>query len=250
MSRYTRPEGHLVTGNVVTADFQFETHKNTEILKSGNDKRLLVHAANKPKIELDLNWLPAAAESYHISPDPEDYILVALPIVTADIPNRNSQGFQLNELAFFDGMYGCMVYETFNRKCLFSEHDNEDPTKSKGVIVDSSMQFIPKYNVWKINIVTLWDRTKDINLVQEIIDKKRTGYSMGSSVMNFVCSICGKIDNMDHTSCSHMKQLGVPMTVKGKMRLPTQWCAGTCFFETSSVMVPADPTALSQDIFL
>jgi hypothetical protein len=249
LNRPTTPEGHFVKGSVVKSQYQYETHRNLEILKHNGKKKTIIHASNFPKVELDLDFLPAAAESYHISPNPEDYILVSLPIVSAGIPNRNLQCFPLEEITHFDPLYGSMVYETFKRKCTFTDHDNQDPTKAKGIHVDASMQYIPKYDLWKIVVLTMWDRTKDEQLVKDILNKKRNAYSMGATVNNFICSVCGKIDNLDAHSCEHMRP---PGGIWGeKKRLAAQLCTGVCYFETSNLgNEPADPTAYSEDIYI
>lgn len=249
LTRQTIPEGHFVKGSVVKAQYQYETHKNVEILKSGNKRKAIIHATNYPKLELDLDFLPAAAESYHISSKPEDYIVVSLPIVTCCIPNRNLQGFPIEEVTHFDPLYGMMVYETFRKKPVHVDHNNDDPTKAKGVHVDASMQYVPKYDIWKINVLTIWDRSKDPQLVKNILDKKRKGYSMGATVSNFICSVCGRIDNMDANSCEHMKPAG---GIWGdNRRLAMQLCTGVCYFETSNLEnEPADPSAYSEDIYV
>jgi hypothetical protein len=249
LKRQNIPEGHFVKGSIVKPQYQYETHKNIEILKSGNKRKAVIHAANYPKLELDLDFLPAAAESYCISSNPEDYIVVSLPIVTCDIPNRNIQCFPVVEVTHFDPLYGMMVYETFRKKPCHIDHSNEDPTKAKGVHVDASMQYVPKYDIWKINVLTIWDRSKDPQLIKDILSKKRKGYSMGATVSNFICSVCGKIDNMDIHSCEHMKPAGGLWG--DNKRLAMQLCTGVCYFETSNLEnEPADPSAYSEDIFI
>lgn len=242
------PYGHQIFGNTTHPDFVKATFKNLEQIKHKGKTKNIFAAANLPKIELDLDYLPAAAETYCISADPNDYVLVSLPIVTVDIPNRNLQAFPLEEVAHFDSMYGQMVYQTFKAKATFINHDNMDPTKARGIIVDSTMKYVPKYDIWKINIVTLWDRTKDPQLVAGIESGKHNGFSMGASVTNFVCSICGKLDNMDSSSCDHMK-VGKGRTYGDDNRLAYQLVTGACFFETSQVDEPADPSAISEDVF-
>ena len=243
------PDGHFVKGSIVKPQYQYETYKNIEILKSGNQKKAIIQAMNYPKIELDLDFLPAAGESYNISSKPEDYVIVALPIVTCDVPNRNLQCFPTEEVTHFDPLYGMMVYETFKKKPCHIDHVNEDPAKAKGVHVDASMQYVPKYDIWKINVLTIWDRSKDPQLIKDILSKKRKGYSMGATVSNFICSVCGKIDNMDAHSCEHMRP---PGGIWGEnKRLGMQLCTGVCYFETSNLEnEPADPSAYSEDIYI
>jgi hypothetical protein len=242
------PRGHFVKGSVVVPSYEYETFRNIETVRAGGKTKTLVQATNYPSLTLDLDFLPAASEPYQISSDPKDYVLVSLPIVTVGVPNRNMQGFALAEVSYFDPAYGCLVYQTFNRKPTYVNHDNLDPRKARGVIVDSAMEYIPKYDLWKIHIITLWDRTKDEKLVQSILESDRSGYSMGASVAAFIDSICGKIDNMDASSCMHAKNKG---EVFGKEnRLSYSLCTGTVFFETSKVDDPADPTAWSSDVMV
>lgn len=242
------PDGHFVPGTVITARSTIETHKNLEVLKHQGKTRHIINANNHQPVALDLDFLPAASETYHISPNPEDYILVSLPIVTVDIPNRNLQAFPLQEVGHFDALQGKLVYQTFLHKPTHIDHQNTDPTQAKGVHVDASMQYIPKYGLWKINVLTLWDRSKDAKLVDDILKKKRTGYSMGAMVDNFACSICGRTETITNP-CEHMRK-GKGTVWGTDNRLCYQLCLGVCYFETSSVEEPADPTALSTDIFV
>jgi hypothetical protein len=241
--QFGQDQGTMVYGSVVDQVFASETHKKIEYHKN----KAVFASTNRPTLELNLDVVKAAADTYKISSDINDYILVPLPIVTSDIPNRNLQTFPHLELSYFAPEHGNFVYQTFVGKALFADHVNQDPTKSRGVIVDASYQYIPKYDVWKIMCVTLWDRTKDPKLAQDILNRKRTGYSMGSMVNTFLCSICGKVDNQDAHSCEHMRSKG--RLFGEDQRLAYQMMVGCTFFEISSVADPADPTALSQDVF-
>lgn len=244
MTRYS-DKPMIITGSVVNPLFTTQLHNNTE--KQG--KKTVLAQVNMPQIMIDTDIVAAASEAYQISPNVDDYIMVPLPIVTSDIPNRNLQGFSKEELFFFEPQYGQMVYETFRGKCTFADHKNDNPLESKGIITDVSAQFIPKYDVWKILIFTLWDRSKDTRLAQDIIDRKKNGYSMGAMVNNFVCSVCGKIDSMNNKSCEHMQKKG---EIWGReRRLASQLCVGTTFFECSNVGdTPADATAFSQEVYI
>lgn len=185
------PNGpHRVTGRVVSSD------RIIEAFRHKHDKRsqsLVIAGESLINGNIDVGWLRAASETYAISEDPRDYVLVDIPIVTVDVPNRNLQAFPFEEVSYFDPLYGKMVYQTFNAKPCHQDHDNKDPLRAKGVIFDSSMEFVPAYNVWKIRILSGWDRTKDRNLVDAIVRKKRTGYSMGALVENFVPLVAGTL---------------------------------------------------------
>jgi hypothetical protein len=243
-------EGHIVEGAIARANYTVEAHKNLEVIKYNDHTRAIVHATNYQPIELDLDLLPAASEIYHISPNPSDYVVVPIPIVTVGVPNRNLQAFPLEEVSLFDHNQGRMVYQTFNYKPQFVNHSNSDPKQARGVIVDSAMQYIPKYGIWKIVIMTMWDRSKDHHLVKTIQEDDRSGFSMGALVNNFVCSVCGKIDPMDEKRCDHMKNIGELWT--DEKRLSYQWCCGCTYFENSYIpedSQPADPTAFSDESF-
>jgi len=241
---------HIVYGSTVSPLFNKEIYRN---LETRNDpvtkkRRAVFAATNMPQMEIDTDIVAAASESYRLSPNISDYVIVPMPIVTADLPNRNLQFFSVPEITYFDPQYGMMVFQTFKGKCCFADHNNSSPPDAKGIIVDAALQFVPEYDVWKICIITLWDRTKDVKLVKDILSGSRDGYSMGSLVQNFVCSICGKIDPGDGSCCEHMQQKG--KMFGSKKRIASQSCCGSCFFETSSVDVPADSTATSKDLLM
>lgn len=233
----------FVTGSVATSEHVIEAFRHRHDRRNDN---LVLAGESLLRGDIDVSWLPAASETYAVSNDPRDYVLVDIPIVTVDIPNRNLQAFPYEEVSYFDPMQGCMVYQTFNRRQTCQDHDNKDPLKAKGVMFDSALQYVPAYNVWKIRVLAGWDRTKDPWLVRQILTKKRTGYSMGAMVSAFVCSVCGAIDtNIKKCACMR-KGKGA---VTSENRLVFQQCCGVAFIETSSVDDPADVTADTEAVF-
>lgn len=237
------PNGaHRVVGHIVRSDHVIEAFRHKHDQRRNH---LVIAGESLNRSDIDVSWLSSAADSYDISADPRDYVLVDVPLVTVDIPNRNLQAFPYEEVSYFDPLYGQMVYQTFNRKPCHIDHDNKDPLRAKGVIFDSSMEFVPAYNVWKIRVLSGWDRTKDSWLAEQIVRKKRTGYSMGALVENFVCSICGQIDT-NVRKCPDMRK-GLGHVIKGK--LVYQQCVGANFIENSSVDDPADITAETDAIW-
>jgi hypothetical protein len=191
------PQGRqFVTGAVTKADtiveaFRHRHDRRKSRIEIPRMPSVIIAGASLENSDIDVSWLAAASDSYQISADPRDYILTDIPIVTVDIPNRNMQGFPYEEVSYFDPLYGQLIYQTFSRKPTHQDHENKDPLKAKGVIFDSSLQYVPAYNVWKIRILAGWDRTKDHNLVNAILRKQRTGYSMGALVENFVPLVAG-----------------------------------------------------------
>lgn len=235
---------HFVTSSVTVKEKPVEIHKYRSDIINHERKRVISSTAPF-KRDIDVSWLAAASESYKISPDINDYIVVDIPIVTSDFPNRNLQCFPFEELSFFDPLYGCQIYQTFKGKPACVDHDNKDPYKAKGVIIDATMQYIPNLNVWKVRILEAFDRTKDPTLVKQILSGERRGYSMGALVGNFVCSVCGAIETQ-YAPCAHFKA-GKGSIFNG--RLTYQACCQINFIECSSVTEPADPTAESDQVW-
>lgn len=222
----------LVTGSITNAIDIFETYKNS---KRSN---LIVASNMLPKKIVDVSWLKAAAPVYEISDDIRDYIVPIVPIVTSDIPNRNLQAFGFVELSKFDWLKGQMVYQSFIGKMTSADHVNDNPVHAKGVVFDANLHFIPKYNIWKVILLCGYDRTKDTDLVKDIINKKRTGYSMGALVDSFKCSVCGQDKKCRCTKGS----------IVGR-KLVYQQCLGINYIECSSVEDPADVTAEGTNLF-
>lgn len=228
-------KSQIVIGSTTKAVDTFEAFR-----KSDNKKNKLVVASNSYATNkvIDVSWLKAAAPVYHISDNIEDYIIPIVPIVTSDIPNRNLQAFSFSELSRFDWLKGQMVYQSFIGKMTSMDHINNDPLCSKGVVFDATMHYVPKYNIWKVMLLCGFDRNKDKELVKDIINKKRTGYSMGAFVDSFKCSVCGNVENC---SCTKGAIVG--------NKLVYQQCIGVNYIEASSVDDPADVTAEGSNLF-
>jgi hypothetical protein len=231
----------FVQGWYVQSEAVVESHRGT------HDKRnsQLALGSNVGEVfggDIDIKWLEAASETYQVSADPRDYVLVEVPLVTVDIPNRNLQGFPYEEVSYFDPLFGRLIYSTFVGKPTHQDHDNKNLLKVKGVNFDAVMRFVPAYNVWKIFVLSGFDRTKDSWLANQILTKKRTGYSMGALVESFVCSYCGAIDT-NIKKCRCMTK-GKGIIINGS--LVYQLCVGANFIENSSVEDPADVTANTE----
>lgn len=229
----------FVKGSFVRSERFLETYKG-KVDKTRN--RLALGNTQLFNSDIDISWLPAAAESYHISADPKDYVLVEVPLVTVDIPNRNLQAFPFEEVSYFDPLYGRMIYSTFIGKPTHIDHQNKDPLKAKGVNFDASLRYVPEYDVWKIFVLSGFDRTKDPHLVDQILRKKRTGYSMGALVENFVCSISGAVD-------TNIKPSRYSKGQTFQDHLAYQICVGVNYIENSSVEDPADVTAYTEQLW-
>ncbi len=179
-------DDHLVIGSSVTPINVIELYNYRKDIEKVDDKLVLANRQAFGKELIDISWLEGASETYNISPDPKDYALADIPILTVDFPNRNLQGFPFEEVSYFDPLYGSFVYRTFVGKPTYVNHNNKVPQNAKGAHFDSSLQYIPKWNIWKIRVLTGWDRSKDPTLANKIIKNKHVGFSMGSYVDSFL----------------------------------------------------------------
>lgn len=191
---------------------------------------------------VDISWLAAASKTYNISSDPSDFVLVEVPAVTSDIPNKNLQCFSSSELFYFDPMRGRQVYKTFQGAGCHFEHQNKEPLKAKGVIFDVVIVPVPRYGVNKVILLTGWDRTKDRDLTRDIESGERDGYSMGSIVNQFICSVTGQ--SVDQAGGRYKRGQRVSFGDGRPEHLCFHYCTSSFFFEISSVGTPADQTAI------
>jgi hypothetical protein len=198
--------------------------------------------------QLDLTtWLPFAAKEYHISPEFSDYVLVPVFIMPSDLPNRNSVGFPLRELVKFNVAQGRQAYKTFTGKPVHYEHDNKDPHKAHGVIVDTFLKKLAGYGngkVWKLMELLAIDRTKYPQVSSRILDGSLNTYSMGAFVQGYTCSYC----HSPMGQCSHLHPNKAFDFYELNGKLVYRQVHGVEGFETSIVESPAYLTAISDKL--
>lgn len=194
---------------------------------------------------VELSRIRAAHETYNLSADYRDYIASEVPIVTADVPNRNMDCFSYPELTFFNPLYGCFTYQTFCGKGVHLQHDNQDPKKAKGLILDASLRKVG--HAWHVMILLACDRTKDRQLVEEIIRSPINGWSMGALVSYTTCSICGFRSNGKVFCEPHIGRRGEKKGRVFEGRIAYEQCHLSNFIETSKVKNPADINAYSEE---
>jgi len=77
------------------------------------------------------------ADTYRISRDPRDYLLIPCRACSADRPNENMDGWRREELLRFDPKIGRRVYSTFVMKPHFVNHNSANFSLSRGVLLDA-----------------------------------------------------------------------------------------------------------------
>lgn len=200
---------------------------------------------------LDANlWLPKAARHYHISADIRDYVIVPVPSIITSIPNTNGDSASLNQLTEFNPEFGNLTYQTWRGKPTFVEHDNKDITKARGVILDTYLRPLPRFPKYaKLVKLLAFDRTKDAQLVANILDRKVSTYSMGMYYSSYTCPICGaRVGKGIGAPCIHTRP-GRPTYQQPDGRLAYRMCEGLVGFETSVVLDPAYIVAQSNIIW-
>ncbi len=196
---------------------------------------------------LDISWLPFCAERYQISPDIKDYVLVDVPIVAADFPNRNMDAFTYKQLTDWRTPIGRVAYGTFIGKPVHQDHDNMDDTKAKGVILDATL--VPFRGRWHVKILKGFDRTKDRRLANLVQKKNRIGHSMGALVERTECSLpwC-RFHSDGRVTCDHIRN-GAGKGEVVRNHLVYESMLDFYFVESSSVEDPAYVVALSDKIW-
>lgn len=190
---------------------------------------------------LDVSYLKFCSEAYDISDDPRDYVIVDLPIVESDVPNRNMDAFGALELTSWNAVAKSPVWRTFQWAPSFQDHVNQDPKAAKGVLFDAS--YLRAGPGWNVRILWGCDRSKDQKLAAAIMSGKRNAYSMGALASFVSCSCHGRVyDGNPANGCENIRagKKGEIINMAGRGDvLCHDSCHGVNFVEASSVEDPA-----------
>lgn len=213
--------------------------------------------------------LDKVADTYKISRNTDDYILVPCRALTANIPNENLDAFPLTALKEFNPNVGCRRYQTFNLKPHYVNHNSSNYSVSRGVVLDASLNgenlasdqvrravyestgIVPEYDVFTELLIAV-DTTKDRALSDGYKSGSVRKFSMGCSCEHVQCSIpeCGKIATNDYNMCNHVRSKHARVPIKcqdGLYRVAFEWVLDPVFEEISAVHQPADITAEVQE---
>lgn len=259
MRRLVNPSGKsfAVYSDVETGlaplEFHRELKKSGKVSTASTGELVVDHPAirdntSQLSIPLDLlTWLPFASKEYHISPDVNDYVGVPVIIMPSDLANRNGVGFPLRQLIRFDPEMGRQAYKTWKGMPTYSEHQNDDYTKARGVIADSLMRKLVGFSgnqVWKVLLFLLFDRSKYPDVANRILTGETNSYSMGAWVNSYECSLChaelGKCHHIDPKEPHKIKEYGNELAFRHAI--------GIRGFECSEVATPAYISAISDHV--
>jgi hypothetical protein len=224
----------------------------------------------------------------------DGYLYARIRAISSRV-NKNHDGWPAIELAgnpdIFDrykqaGVEGGFTVEakkgdeygfsTFLGKPIFIDHNNSDPSRARGVIVDAKLhvedhktaaELDPYYAsapdnhtppTW-VELLLEVDAESFPKLAKAIIEGSKDpgkgidGFSMGCDVDYTVCNICKNAAYSPDEFCQHVKMKGAQFDHyddKGHRtsRKAYEDCYGIKFFEISAVFDPADETALLREV--
>lgn len=222
-------------------------------------KTLAAHDAVGPESKQTLltvhqQLLPFACETYNISAKLEDYVLVPTVIMPSEIPNRNQIGFPYEELVKFKGpRHGMLAFQTWRGMPTFLEHNHKDHRRAKGIVFDAFMRPMPQHpRLHKVVCLLGFDRTKDPVLVNDILSKRITAYSMGATCSYYTCSIDGMPPGQSSVLAGNPEIPGAPGPVNFKVvngALAYWQARDITGFEVSAVGTPAYASATNDAYF-
>lgn len=96
---------------------------------------------------------------------------------------------------------GKYVYQTFNGKGNYKDHNNLKVADAVGILLDS----VPNHTVKGIELLVAVDKNKDPMLVRGIDSGYITDVSMGCRVAYSICNICANVAHNELEYCGHVK---------------------------------------------
>jgi hypothetical protein len=192
----------------------------------------------------------------------DGYIYTKVRAISSRV-NKNNDGWPSEELA--------KAYSTFVGKPIFVDHNNSDPEKARGVVVDARLHveddlqkasaLDPYYATapenhkpptW-IELLLETDARQFPKLAMAIVAGDIDSVSMGANVDRTQCNICHNWATNVQEYCDHIKSKGASFDFfeassgQKTSRKSYEDCYDVHFFEISYVFDPADPTALVLD---
>jgi hypothetical protein len=200
--------------------------------------------------------------SYNDYRTDDGYIYTRVRAISSRV-NKNFDGWPSDQLA--------AAYRTFVGKPIFVDHNNSNPTRSRGVVVDAILHveddmakasaFDPYYSnapanhcppTW-IELLLETDARAYPKLAANIISGEIDSVSMGANVEKTKCSVCNHEAFSADDFCKHVQLKGAHFDHyddmgKKSSKLAYEDCYDISFFEISYVFDPADDTALVHEV--
>jgi hypothetical protein len=192
--------------------------------------------------------------------DDDGFLYVRCRAISSRV-NKNNDGWPSEELM--------KAHETFIGRPVFVDHNNDDPKRTRGVIVDATCnvedddkisKLDPYYSTapdnhkpptW-IELLIEVDAKTFPRLAKSVRDGDIDSVSMGANIEKSICSVCAHEAATPNEYCDHIKKKGITFEIVAdngeKVRKKAyEDCYGVNFFEISFVFDPADTTALISE---
>lgn len=190
----------------------------------------------------------------------DGYLYVRCRAISSRV-NKNNDGWPSEELA--------KAYKSFVGRPVFVDHNNDDPKRTRGVIVSSDLHVEDEEKTSRLDpyYATAPDNHKPPTWIELLIEVDAKTFprlaksirkgdidavSMGANIDKSVCSVCAKEASTPSEYCEHIKKKGITFEITSdngqKVRKKAyEDCYGVNFFEISFVFDPADTTALISE---
>jgi hypothetical protein len=190
----------------------------------------------------------------------DGYLYVRCRAISSRV-NKNNDGWPSQELA--------KAYKSFVGRPVFVDHNNDDPKRTRGVIVSSDLHVEDDEKTSRLDpyYATAPDNHKPPTWIELLIEVDAKTFprlaksirkgdidavSMGANIDKSVCSVCAKEASTPSEYCEHIKKKGITFEItsdngKKVRKKAYEDCYGVNFFEISFVFDPADTTALISE---
>jgi hypothetical protein len=197
-----------------------------------------ITAANEQPIELH----PVTFDDFKPFTPEKGFLYTASRAISSRV-NANYDGWPVDQIK--------KSYKTFIGRPIYVEHNNSDPERARGVILDAIYRETKLASgIIDASVYCLMevDANTFPKLASAIENGQLNAVSMGADVDGTQCSACGKYASKPSEFCTHIPRLkGRNVTVyKAGKRVDSlvyESCINPNFFELSFVFEPADESA-------
>lgn len=186
----------------------------------------------------------------------DGYLYVRCRAISSRV-NKNNDGWPSEELM--------KAADSFVGRPIFVDHNNDDPRRTRGVIVESQahVEDPEKVSAFDEYYASAPDNHKPPTWIELLMEVDAKTYpklakaieagdidavSMGANIDLSICSVCANEATSPSEYCNHIQQKGITFEIEGAngervRKKAYEDCYGIVFFEESFVFDPADPTA-------
>ena len=235
------------------------------LIKLGSHLRILKTAAVAEDLLVDKPLEETAPKTKILEPKNSDFLYYRARAISAGdqgpLGKDGSRGFNFNgNMDYFPRKELEASYESFVGRNIFLDHNSESSLYSIGKIIDAVPVDDKESGEFYIELVGKIDRTLHPEICRKIETGELNSTSMGCSVDESICSVCGNVLHSDaDEKCDHMgMNLGKQFTAEmdfpeynikqGDMVPCFSINKGIVFNEDSIVGVPADPSAVIKTV--